>query len=117
MRGVQYLILRVGLFFFFMLVTSPIAIVCGLMMKYLEAHEQVRILKWIFAPGLVAWLFGVPWLSSRAAEHMAFEDRTFGVAAKLAFWDLRLRLVFLPLVGHWFAPDTNTKDDDDHDAS
>jgi len=58
---------------------------------------------------------GLPWLTSRAAGHMAFEDRTFGVAVKLVFYDLRFRLAFLPLVGHWFAPDSD-KRDDDHDA-
>ncbi len=32
---------------------------------------------------------------------------------KSAFLDLRLHLAFLPVIGHWFAPDADTRDEDD----
>lgn len=114
MRGIQYLILRFGLFFFFGLVTSPVAFLCSLMVRYLDAHEQFRIFRWVFIAIALAWLFGLPWLTNRAAHHMAFEDRRFDDAVKCAFYDLRLRLAFLPVIGHWFEPES--RDDDDHDA-
>ncbi len=74
MRVVDYLVLRLVLYVFFAFLTSPIPVCCSWMVEYLDAHEQVRILKWIFVLGFVLWLFGVPWLTSKAAGHMAFEN-------------------------------------------
>ena len=105
--------LRFGLFILFALLTSPLPIGAGLMMEYLDAHENVRMLQWVFAPILLAWLFGLPWLTSQMAQRMAFEDQEFGVAVRMTFYDLRLRLAFIPLVGHWFEPHTDQKDSDD----
>ena len=116
MKGVEFLILRFGLFFLFEIVTSPVAIVACLMMAYLDGHERVRMLRWILAPVLLAWLFGLPWLTSQTAQHMAFEDQKFGAAVKLTYYDLRLRLAFLPVIGHWFAPRTDERDTDEDDA-
>jgi hypothetical protein len=89
MKGIEYVVLRCGFFFFYAAVTSPIPIVCTLVMGYFDAHEHVRFLKWVCLSGVLVWFFGLPWLANRTAEHMAFEDRSFGVAVKLAFWDLR----------------------------
>ena len=114
MRAIQYLIIRFALFFFFVLVTSPVPLVAGALLKYCDAHEQFQIFRWVFIGILLVWLFGLPWLTNRAAQHMAFEDRKFGEAVKCAFYDLRLRLAFLPVIGHWFEPES--RDDDDHDA-
>src|SRR5690348_7126745 len=107
MKGIQYLLLRFGLFFFFIWFTSPVAIVAGLMVQYLDAHEKLRIFRWIFIAVLLAWLLGLPWLTNRAAQHMAFENRKLDDAVKFAFYDLQLRLAFLPIIGHWFEPKSN----------
>jgi hypothetical protein len=115
MRGIEYLILRFGLFCFFAVVTSPIVIVCVLLIQYLDSHEKVKLLKWAVAPVMLAWVFGLPWLTSKAAGHMAFGNQRFGVAIKLAFLDLRFHLAFLPVIGHWFASESE-KDDEEHDA-
>jgi len=114
MRFIQYVLLRFALFFFFALITSPVVLVAGLLLEYCNAHEQVRMLRWISLAILLLWLFGLPWLTNRAAQHMAFEDRKFGDAVKGALYDLKLRLAFLPVVGHWFEP--KNRDDHDHDA-
>ena len=115
MKGIEYLILRFGLFLFFALITSPVAIIAGVMIMYLDAHEQFRMLRWVFVVVLLAWLFGLPWLVNRTAQHMVFENRRMGDAVKGACYDLRLRLAFLPIIGHWF--DIKSRDDEDHNAS
>ena len=114
MRIIQYLIIRFALFFFFALVTCPVLLVAVALLKFCDAHEDYRVFRWVFIGIGLAWIFGLPWLTNRAAQHMAFEDRKFGEAVKCAFYDLRLRLAFLPVIGHWFAPES--RDDDDHDA-
>jgi hypothetical protein len=115
MKGIEYLILRFGLFLFFALITSPVAIIAGVMIECLDAYEHLRILRWVFLAILLAWLFGLPWLVNRAAQHMTFENQKLGDAMKGAFYDLRLRLAFLPVIGHWF--NFKSRDDDDHNAS
>jgi hypothetical protein len=42
------------------------------------------------------------------------EKKPSQASAKSAFVDLRIRLAFMPLIGHWFAPDKagNDKRDD-----
>jgi hypothetical protein len=113
MKGISYLVLRFGLYLFFVVVTSPIPIVCGFGCEYVDAHQQWRFLRWIFVPGFLIWFIGLPWLTSKAAGHMAFEDQTFTDAVKMTFCDLRFVLGFLPLVGHWFVKDPDTKDDNE----
>ena len=115
MNGIHYLLLRLVLFLFFAAVTSPVVFVSIWCMEYLDAHEQIRMLRWVFIPVLLAWLFGLPWLTSQTAQHMTFEDQKFGAAVRLTFCDVRLRLSFLPLVGHWFEPPTDKKEADDED--
>lgn len=114
MRAIQYLITRFALFFIFILVTSPVPLIAGALLKYCVAYEQFQILRWVFIGILLVWLFGLPWLTNRAAQHMAFEGRSFCEAVKCTFYDLRLRLAFLPVIGHWFEPES--PDDDDHDV-
>jgi hypothetical protein len=115
MRGIDYLVLRFGLFVFFTLVTSPVVWVSIWCVDYLDAHERVRMLRWAFIPILLAWLFLLPCLTSQIAQYMAFEDQRFGAAVRLTYYDLRVCLGFLPLVGHWFEPHTDQKDSDDDD--
>ena len=116
MKGIQYLILRIGLFVLFLFVTSPFVIISGLLFQYLDDHEQFRFLKWISLFLFLIWLFGVPWLANQTAKRIAFEDQSFGTAVKLTYYDLRLRLAFLPLVGHWFEPTSDNRDTDDDDV-
>lgn len=116
MRGIQFLILRFGLFFFFAALTSPIAIVADLLMQYCDAHEKLRMFKWVFAPVLLGWLIGLAWLTNQVAHHMAFEDQKLGAAVRLAFYDFRLKLAFLPLVGHWFESHSDQRETDDDEA-
>ena len=115
MKAIEYFILRFCLFVFFALLTSPVVIISILLMKYFDAHDHRPMAGWIIIPVCLTWLFGNPWLASQAARHMTFEHQTFGVAVKLTFYDLRVRLSFLPVVGHWFEPHTDTRDADDDD--
>ena len=112
-RVIYYLVLRIWLFIFFVVVTSPVPIAAGLLAEYLDAHEQVRMLKWICYPVMLAWLVGLPWLVGQTAHRMAFEDKTFGAALKLTYYELRLRMSFLPLIGHWFEIPRDKRDTED----
>jgi hypothetical protein len=116
MKGIQYLILRFGLFAFFALVTSPFVIVLVLLIRYLDDHDQFRLLKWILMPFVLVWIFGLPWLTSQTAKRIAFEDQNFSAAVKLTYYDVRLRLSFLPLIGHWFVPHSDKRDTGDDDV-
>jgi hypothetical protein len=114
-KAIQYLILRFVLFLVFALITSPIPVASIWLVEYFDAHGPFPILKGILILVLLAWLFGLPWLTSQAAQHMAFEDQTLDAAVKLTFYDLRFRLAFLPLVGHWFEPPKGRRDIDEED--
>ena len=116
MNTARYFTLRVVLYFLFALVTFPIPFLCLRLMDYLEAREQVRMLKWIFAPVLLLWIFGLPFITSKVAEHIALGERTFGVALKLVLLDYRFRLSFLPVIGPWFEPKSDSQDNDEADA-
>jgi len=112
----QYLVLRLALFLFFGFVTLPVPIAAFWLIDYLDAHEQVRMLRWLLLPVVLAWLFGLPWLTSHTSQHIAFEDQKLGAAVRLTLNELRLNLAFLPLVGHWFEPPTDKSDSDSDDT-
>ena len=57
------------------------------------------------------WLVRQPNSTSlrfRAAESL--------LLMRFAFYDARLRLAFLPVVGHWFMPKDDKQEDDDDEA-
>ncbi len=114
MKGIEYLILRVSLVFVFWLVTMPVVWIAVLLMNYISHHEAYKELKWVLLPVLLMWLFGIPWFAHKTAEYMAFQGFKFKQARQAAFCDVRLRLAFLPVIGHWFAPKNDDKADD-HD--
>jgi hypothetical protein len=116
MRDIEYSILYLLFYLVFAFITSPIPSVCLLIANYIDAHEQLSILKWVLVTIFLIWFFGLPWLTNKATVYMAFENRTFQDSVMLAFRDLRFFLASLPLVGHWFVKDTDTRDDDGHDA-
>lgn len=110
MSGILYFFLRFVLYACFIIVTSPVAIVWILIIKYLDTHEQFRILEWIGFLFALAYIVCLEWFTSQTAKHVAFGNKDLGAAVKLTYYDLRLRLSFLPLVGHWFESRTD-KDD------
>jgi hypothetical protein len=118
MNAIKYLFLRLWLYLFFAAVTSPILFLSGFMIRYVNTHEQLGMLRWVFLSIGLAWIFGVRWLANRAAQRMAFENRYFGEAVKSAFYDVRLLLAFLPMIGPWFEPKSRTDDNkDDNDEN
>ena len=115
MKGIHFILLWIWLYVFFVLVTSPILFVSIRLMDYLAAHENLRILGWLFLPVMLSWLIGLPWITTRVAHHITYKDQNFGAAVRLTLGEFRLRLTFLPLVGHWFASpgDKNESDVED----
>jgi len=85
----------------------------ALLGQYLEAQEKFRDFVWFIALIGLAYLLAAIWLANRTAHHIAFEDRSLISALKFTVYDLRFRLSFLPLVGHWFSSSKNKHEDDD----
>jgi hypothetical protein len=112
MKGIEYLILRIGLVLFLWLLTSPVVLVAILLGHYFESHEEYKNLQWTLLPLVFFYIIGVPWYANKTAQYMAFDKRNFFDARKCVDSDLKLRLAFLPLIGHWFAPKVDKKDDD-----
>jgi len=101
-KSVQYLILRIGLFFFFALITFPAAVAAIWVVNHYNANsESILIIP------VLAYYFGLVWFSNATAKHMTFSNQTLFSATKTAIVDLRIRLAFIPLIGRWFAPDDN----------
>jgi SNF family Na+-dependent transporter len=116
MRAIEYLSLRFVLFLVFAAITSPLTFLLVWLAQFIEARDELNGFRWVVIPIALAYILGLSWLANQAAQHMAFEDRKLGAAVRFAFYDLRLRLAFLPLVGHWFESPNEHKDRDDDDA-
>ena len=116
MRGIEYLILRLGLFLLFVVISSPLALLLGWLVAYLETQDQLQPIIWCIAVSAVVYFIGLGWLANQIAQHMAFENRRFGSAVKCSLYDIKLRLAFLPLVGQWFTPKKRRRGFDPDDA-
>jgi hypothetical protein len=95
------------LIFFWLFVTAPPILLIG----WLVSSQQNLFLG---IPLFFSWFLVSWWLGLTTARHMCEEDLMFLSAIKHTFYDLRLMLAFVPLIGRWFAPDEHkTKNDDD----
>jgi hypothetical protein len=95
------------LFFFWLFVTSPPLFV---LVWLVQSHPDLRpYLSWLALPLVPGWLIGSWWLNLTLAHHMFDENQLFLTALKHTWYDLRLKLSFLPIIGAWF---TLTEDDE-----
>ena len=62
--------------------------------------------------GLLGTLFCHHWFARRVTHHFCIENRFFCDAIRNALWDARLRLAFLPCIGHWFVEKHEEGDED-----
>jgi multisubunit Na+/H+ antiporter MnhG subunit len=107
-KWIQYLILRIGLFFLFALVTFPVALIAiWVVDNYNANYESILIIP------VLAYYFGLLWFSNKTAKYIAFDKHGLIRATKSAFVDLKIRLAFMPLIGNWFAPDEKGDDKSD----
>jgi hypothetical protein len=97
----------------FLVTASPLL----LLMWWVGNREELRsALLWVTAPLGLACFAASWWLGATTAHHLIDENRMFLEAVKWSLHDLRLRLVFIPVIGSWFAPDEDlTHHDEDDD--
>lgn len=114
MKAIEYFIFRFMLFIGFLFIASPV----GMLAVYCDNRwhlMDIRPLAWTFLILVVLYTVAAGWFASRTAHHLAFEQRNLYSSLRFAFYDARLRLGFLPVIGHWFirADDRQENDDDD----
>jgi hypothetical protein len=106
-KGIQYLILRIALFFLFALATFPVAGFAIWVVDHYDSHSDS-----ILIIPILIYYFGLLWFSNKTAKYMAFDGQKLFGATKSALVDLRIRLAFLPLIGSLFAPKSKKQDED-----
>ena len=80
-------------------------------LDYLNHNPKYKDYGWPLAILGLIWFFTLPWLTKRAANYMVSHNVKMWAAMKLAVYDLRLILAFIPFVGHWFIPSKDEEDD------
>lgn len=112
MKFIDYILLRAGIFLFFVVISLPLFVGLGLILYCSEELGRFRFLAYIAAVGIFVWVGGIGWMSNRVAGRMAFENERFGRALRLAWFDAKLHLAFLPLVGRLFGRKRDEDDDE-----
>ncbi len=102
------------LFLFWLAVTSPPLL---FLMWLRHFHEEYsNLVSWLGVPLVLAWLLGSVWLAMTTIHHMFDEKHLFLSAVKYTLSDLRCKLAFVPIVGHFFTPDEDKTHYDDEGA-
>jgi hypothetical protein len=107
MNPIAYFFVRLGLFVLFVI---P---VCLCWRHGYEESWHLAGLTWAICIFGLVYVIAAGWFANRTAHHYIFEVHSLYSSMKFAFYDARLRLAFLPGIGHWFMP----ADDKDDDAS
>jgi len=112
MDPILYFFVRFGIFLFIALPA------CALrpLWEFCEERWHIPALTWTIAAFALAYLLAAGWFAKRTAHHYAFEKRNLYSSKVFACYDARLRLAFLPVVGHWFMPKDDKQEDDDDEA-
>jgi hypothetical protein len=114
--AIHYLILRIVLFLVFAIITAPLTLALVWVYKFINTHKQYEGFLWLLLPIGYAYIFSIPLLAHRVAQQMVSENCSFAKAVGFAFYDLRLRLAFLPLIGYWFEPASGSRERNRDDA-
>jgi hypothetical protein len=112
MQAIRYYLIKLGLHLLYLAPIIPLAMLGEL----LEKREGYKDSLALIAVTTLVYLVVATYLAHKTAHHMAFDDQPFSSALKSALFDLRLLLAYLPLVGNWFAPASDKRQDDDDDA-
>lgn len=102
MQSVAHIILRCYLLLFYFVITSPLLGAIFWLGEYVKAEESLAQLFWIVALVGLGYLVGIGWLANTTAGHMAFGGLGFLAAVRHTYYDVGLRLAFVPLIGSWF---------------
>jgi hypothetical protein len=119
MNLIAFTALRLMLWVFYLLITSPFLGVLYFLSRVLDTHVSLHEMRWIVAIPGIAWFLGVGWIAHDTATHMMFEKQSLDKSMQLSLQAVRFHLSFLPLVGHWFTPtrprnNDETNESDDH---
>ena len=101
------------LFLFWLIATSPPILV---LIWLLRTYDNLRpVLEWVAFPMVLGWLVGSWWLAISTAYYMFEENRPFSEAVKHTWYNIRVKLAFLPIIGRLFKldPAKHQKDDED----
>ena len=112
MDVISYFFVRFGLFVFFVLPACPLPA----LWQYCEERWHLAALTWAIRLLAIIYIVVAAWFANRTAHHYALEHRNLYSSMRFAFYDARLRLAFLPGIGHWFMPKDDKPEDDDDGA-
>ena len=98
---IEYLLIRLGLFFFFFAVTWPFPLTVGYTAQYCRKHDLDWI-SWILALIGIGWFLWLGWMVEHTATRMVFERKSFLTATKDSIYEMRFYLSFVPLIGWLF---------------
>ena len=101
MQALNFIACRLVLGGVFLLVfTLPVMVI----KQFIPQGEGVER----FQRPLALWMLGAflsaGWFAHRTAHHLTLEDRNLYNALRFTFWDTRMYLSFLPVIGKWFVP-------------
>jgi hypothetical protein len=102
-------------FVFLMLFFLPISGPLVMAIQYSKEHWHLGPLEFALGAATLLWLLISRWLAHEVAYNYAFENHTLLNAIRFAYYEARLRLAFLPIVGHWLAPARDREEGEDAD--
>lgn len=109
----KFVLAKLLFLFWFFIACSPVLLLRWL---YPESTEKSSGLTWITGSWALICLIVSWWFSKTNVHYMIDDQLGFPEAVKRSWYDARLRLAFIPLIGTWFIPDEDkTKYDDDDD--
>jgi hypothetical protein len=107
MHSIAYFFVR---FVFFVLFFIPDCLFLAAW-GYCEERWHLAGLTWAVCIFAFVYIPVAAWFANRTAHYYIFEERDFHSSIRFAFYDARLRLAFLPGIGHWFRPKDQEDDD------
>jgi hypothetical protein len=113
-RLIAHFLLTKLLLVLWAVVTLPVWLPLVWLARWLEARGDQQLLAWGIRIILFMALLALWWISKQMSYYMTVEKRTFRYGVKAGILDAKLRLAFVPLVGHWFDSKAEhfNKDDD-----
>ncbi len=109
MNFIQYGMTHAGLLMLYLIVLWPL-------IKLTDRLEQQEGLRLVLIAARVLWVLWVVisfWMSHQTTKKMVFENMPLKKATIASFYDARLYLAFLPIVGKYVEPREKDKDTSD----
>ena len=111
MDSITYIFVRFVLFVLFFIPDCLFLAAWG----YCEEKWHLAGLTWAVCLFTFVYIVAAAWFANRTAHHYIFEQRNLHSSIRFALYDARLRLAFLPGIGHLFMPKDQEDVDDEAD--